>query len=104
MLNVVGPVCCSPLERSAVTDVDPLCEEQIVLIEARDQTEALRVAEGIGAADAQEYLNPRGQLVRWKFERIIQIYDNPLRRIEVGHRVALKVPAEIGSRNPLETI
>jgi hypothetical protein len=49
---------------------DPLWEEQIVLLEARDAITAEQKAVQRGTAGEHEDRNQAGELVRWSFERV----------------------------------
>lgn len=49
---------------------DPLWEEQIVLIEAEDESVAKLKAAQRGKAEEHEYRNQTGELVRWSFEHV----------------------------------
>ena len=66
------------LYRSTVDDsseVPPLYEESIILINAESEAAACAEAERIAYSREHSYPNPEGKEVRWKFVRVLESQD-----------------------------
>jgi hypothetical protein len=52
----------------------PQFEEQLRLIEARNETEAFQKAGSIGRLEQDEFFNQQQKLVQWKFINVAELY------------------------------
>ncbi len=52
-----------------------LCEEQIILIDAESQLEAISLASDIAKDNEVSYKNEAGDLVYWKFMGVQSVYE-----------------------------
>jgi uncharacterized protein DUF4288 len=57
------------------SDVPPLYEESIILIDAENEEAARAEAERIAVSREHSYPNAEGKLVRWKFVRVLESQD-----------------------------
>ena len=56
-------------------DHTPQFDEQLRLIEARDEQEAFAKAQSIGLKESDAFINAKEQLVQWKFINISELYQ-----------------------------
>lgn len=61
--------------RRSVQEILHLSEERFVLIEANDEIEAIREAERVGKAQEFSYENPYGDIVLWKFVKVVDVQE-----------------------------
>jgi hypothetical protein len=50
-------------------------EERFVAVKATSFEEAVRIVRPEFRAYARPYLNPAGEMVRWQFEKVVNVYD-----------------------------
>jgi hypothetical protein len=55
-------------------DHTPQFDEQLRLIEARNEEEAFAKAQTIGVKESDAFMNAKDQLVQWKFINIAELY------------------------------
>lgn len=55
-------------------DHSPQFDEQLRLVAAGDEQEALRKAENMGRNESDAFVNTKDQLVQWKFINIAELY------------------------------
>jgi len=66
---------------------DILCEESIYLVEADDDDDAEQKASEVGTQAQHEYANDKGQMVRWRFRRVLDVQELCEPRIAHGTEV-----------------
>ena len=70
-----------------VVGADPLCDEQLRLIEASDAEAAYVKAVEIGAEEEHSYENPDGDIVRWVFKGLSNLEEVMADSIESGTEI-----------------
>ncbi len=50
-------------------------EERLVAVKATSFKDAERIVRPEFRAYARPYLNPKGEMVRWRFEEVVDVYD-----------------------------
>ena len=69
------------------TDVPPVFEDRIVLLEAADEDEAIGKAQALGQASCNEYKNGDGARVVWKFVELLDLVQVPESKLSAGTQV-----------------
>ncbi len=69
------------------SDGRTLCEESVRVLLAEDEDSALEKAERIGKENEHEYTNEAGELVRWRFVKVLEIQDLSARELADGVEV-----------------
>ncbi len=54
---------------------DRLCEESTILVQERDETAAKKAAERLAQDMRQDYANEQGEIVKWRFLRVLEVQD-----------------------------
>ncbi|MBI4557686.1 MAG: DUF4288 domain-containing protein [Candidatus Hydrogenedentes bacterium] len=86
---------------------DPLCEESVHLIQARDIESAYRKALKLGKSLDHDYSNTRGKTVHWKFKGLSDLAEVDSKKLESGteiyyiHHRGYKAQDLIVNRNQL---
>lgn len=69
------------------TDVQPVFEDRIVLLEAEDEDEALGQAKTLGHDSCDQYTNESGARVIWRFVEVLDLVQLPASKLGVGTQV-----------------
>jgi hypothetical protein len=56
-------------------DPSPIREESIRVLCAESEKQAWKKAEQVGRQNEHSYKNERGELVSWKFRRVVEVQD-----------------------------
>jgi Domain of unknown function (DUF4288) len=74
-------------EIAGEADGDRLCEESIIVVSESDEEYARQSARAIALKMQHDYQNEHGELVHWRFVKILEIQDLCEEKIESGTEV-----------------
>jgi hypothetical protein len=67
-----------------VADISPVSEDLLFLVRAVDHASAVTRADSIARAKEHSYTNEKGQQVRWRFVRLVELTEMIDQRFEEG--------------------
>ena len=79
---------------------DRLCEESIIVVQAHDEDHARQDAERLALNMQHSYPNDRGELVEWRFVRILEVQELAEDHIKVGTEVWSRLFYESQATDP----